>query len=263
MTREIKKNKKKTFRLSTRIENTFYAPVLFLPRERLSRPVPILGRPAWPVCGIVEKHSVAALKFQLNNYAWRRALKRQNERALLTIKNKKGAATERKGRKEQQGSGRKRRNMSAVNNTLREIILRERPLTVTNNGSLFLSLSSSLLPSFLLSLHTLCPRLHPFVAPCMAYSPYPVSIHTRFCESFTFPMHFSATLHVHELEMRKRSWSIPAFESMNVPEKKNQAVVIGTITRLNWYDHLLRIYHDANALCASPIFFYIDGRKRS
>lgn len=195
--------------------------------------------------------SIAALKFQLNNYAWRRALKRQNERALLTIKNKKGAATERKGRKEQQGSGRKRRNMSAVNNTLREIILRERPLTVTNNGSL--SLFSSLLPALLLSLHTLCPRLHPFVAPCVAYTPPnpPSPFTPRFCESFTFPMHFSTTLHVHALEMRKRSWSIPALESMDVPEKKNQAVVIGTVSRLNWYGHLLRIYHDTNALCTS------------
>lgn len=232
-----------------RTESTFYASVLFLPREESPGPIPIPGRPAWLVCGVVEKRSIAALKFQLNNYAWRRALKRQNERALLTIKNKKGAATERKGRKEQQGSGRKRRNMSAVNNTLREIILRERPLTVTNNGSLSLFLSpsfSSPLPAYSL------PAPSPLCCPLCGIHPLPLlHSHPGFCESFTFPMHFSATLHVHALEMRKRSWSIPALESMDVPEKKNQAVVIGTVSRLNWYGHLLRIYHDTNALCAS------------
>jgi len=55
--------------------------------------------------------------------------------------------------------------MSAVNNTLREIILRERPLTVTNNGSsLSLSLSLSFsLPSFRSALFR--PRLLPLLLP--------------------------------------------------------------------------------------------------
>lgn len=51
--------------------------------------------------------------------------------------------------------------MSAVNNTLREIILRERPLTVTNNGSLFLSFSLFLSVSLLLSLSFSSSRLLP------------------------------------------------------------------------------------------------------
>lgn len=173
MTQKIKKS---WFRLcfSLRIESTLYSLVLFLPSWRIvTSPIPIPRRPAWPVCGVVEKCSVAALKFQLNNYAWRRALKRRNERALLTIKNKKGAATERKERKEQQGSGRKRRNMSAVNNTLREIILRERPLTVTNNGSLSLSF-------FLLFCFPCILSAAPSPLCCLlcGVHPYPFSIHT-------------------------------------------------------------------------------------
>lgn len=146
----------------------------FYSREESPSPIPIPGYPAEPVCGVVEKRRIAALKFQLNNYAWRRALKRQNERALLTIKNKKGAATERKGRKEQQGSGRKRRNMSAVNNTLREIILRERPLTVTNNGSLSLFLSSSCsspIPAYSL------PAPSPLCCPLCGIPPLPLTPH--------------------------------------------------------------------------------------
>lgn len=53
--------------------------------------------------------------------------------------------------------------MRAVNNTLREIILRERPLTVTNNDSLVLSPPLPLLPLFAsLSIH---PSFHlPFHA---------------------------------------------------------------------------------------------------
>lgn len=132
--------------------------------------------------------------------------------------------------------------MSAVNNTLREIILRERPLTVTNNGS---SLFSSTSPrSFL---HRRAPRrsaraFSPFCCPlCVAYIPDPSTPFTpQFCEAFTFPMHFSATLYVHVLEVRKRSWSIPAFESMDVPEKKNQAVVMRITLRLNGYACLSR-----------------------
>lgn len=48
--------------------------------------------------------------------------------------------------------------MRAVNNTLREIILRERPLTVTNNDSLVLSPPLPLLPLFAsLSIHPFAP----------------------------------------------------------------------------------------------------------
>lgn len=129
--------------------------------------------------------------------------------------------------------------MSAVNNTLREIILRERPLTVTNNGrlSLFLSFSFSSL-SCIFSARAFTPLL-PLV---WRTPPIPSPFTPLFREPFTFPMHFSATLHVHALEMRKRSWSVPALESMNVPEKKNQAIVVGTILCLNWYSYLFGIY---------------------
>lgn len=117
--------------------------------------------------------------------------------------------------------------MSAVNNTLREIILRERPLTVTNNGSLSLFLSPFF--SSPLSAYSL-PAPSPLCCPLCGHTPpIPSPFTPPFCESFTFPMHFSTTLHVHALEMRKRSWSIPVLESMDVPEKKNQAVVIGIV----------------------------------
>lgn len=139
--------------------------------------------------------------------------------------------------------------MSAVNNTLREIILRERPLTVTNNDPLSLPFSSL---SCIFSARAFTPLL-PLVR---RTPPIPSPFTPLFCEPFTFPMHFSATLHVHALEMRKRSWSVPALESMNVPEKKNQAIVIGTVLCLNWYSYLLRIYRDIHIQTYFSTAFY-------
>lgn len=49
-----------------------------------------------------------------------------------------------RGGRESRKKTRKGQNMRAVNNTLREIILRKRPLTVTNNWFLFLPFSPHL-----------------------------------------------------------------------------------------------------------------------
>lgn len=123
--------------------------------------------------------------------------------------------------------------MSAVNNTLWEIILRERPLTVTNNGSLFLSLVLSFL---LFSSLTPCLYLLPFVAPCVCgvCTPYPFSTRTPVLRGVYIPhAFFHDPLRVRALEVRKRSWSIPALESMQAPGKKNQAAVVTGALRFN------------------------------
>lgn len=91
--------------------------------------------------------------------------------------------------------------MSAVNNTLWEIILRERPLTVTNNGSL--SLPRSLVLSFLLLAYSL-PVPSPLCCPlCVAYTLYPFSIRTPVLRGVYIPhAFFRDPLRVHALEVR-------------------------------------------------------------
>lgn len=42
---------------------------------------------------------------------------------------------------------------------------------------------------------------------------------------------------------------------MNVPEKKNQAIVVGTILCLNWYSYLFGIYRDKRVSCISLRYF--------
>lgn len=149
--------------------------------------------------------------------------------------------------------------MSAVNNTLREIILRERPLTVTNNGSLSLSLLPTYFSSCSLSLSlSPCLRLHPFVALCMwcIHSLSPLHSHSSSTKRLHSPCIFSLPSMCTHSKCVNAAGQFQHSNQWMAPEKKNQAVVIRTILHLNWYVRLSRQQNHTGIYCISFLLFY-------
>lgn len=103
--------------------------------------------------------------------------------------------------------------MRAVNNTLREIILRERPLTVTNNDSLVLSPP---LPS---------PR-HPHSSPLFRFTPSPLLLPPAFPRSFYSRLAIYSCLYI----LYGREQTLPSSQHPLRPSLSSLRVVSRGIT---------------------------------